>query len=127
MHSSDAPISASRAAVISKLNAFVAADARGPLYIDELCTAIGVSEATLRRWCREHLGMSPLRYLRMRRMHLARRALTRADPTKVTVTAIATATGFWELGRFSTEYRALFGERPKDTLQRNLFRPTSLD
>ena len=123
MRSSDTPIPTSRAAVISKLNAFVAASARGPLYIDELCAAFGVSEETLRRWSRKHLGMSPMRYLRMRRMHLARRALARADPTATTVTAIATAAGFWELGRFSIEYRALFGERPKETLRRILAKP----
>jgi AraC-like DNA-binding protein len=50
------------------------------------------------------------------RMHLARRALARANPSATTVTAIATALGFWVLGRFSLEYRALFGELPKETL-----------
>jgi AraC-like DNA-binding protein len=118
MHSFNVPAPKTPAAVISRLNALIAADARRSLYIDDLCAAFGVSEATLRRWCREHLGMAPLRYLRLRRMHLARRALVRADPTATTVTAIATAMGFGELGRFSVDYRALFSESPSDTLRR---------
>ena len=35
----------------------------------------------------------------------------------VTVTEIATALGFVELGRFSVEYRKAFGESPSETLR----------
>ena len=51
-------------------------------------------------------------------MHFARRALSRANPVTTTVTDIATEFGFWELGRFSVEYRALFGEPPSASLRR---------
>ena len=61
--------------------------------------------------------MSPHRYLWLRRMNLARRSLSRAGPGKATVTSIATEHGFWELGRFSVEYRKLFGETPSTTLR----------
>jgi transcriptional regulator GlxA family with amidase domain len=52
-------------------------------------------------------------------MHLARRALRDADPERTSVTEIATAHGFWELGRFSVEYRNLFDESPSMTLRRS--------
>ena len=62
--------------------------------------------------------MSPKQYLLLRRMQLARWALRAASPEATTVTELATRYGFWQLGRFAVEYRALFGETPSATLQR---------
>jgi AraC-like DNA-binding protein len=89
-----------------------------PFYIPELCKAIAVSDRTLRICCQEQLGMSPKRYLLLRRMHLARRAMRESAPTATTVTEIATRCGFWQFGRFAGEYRSLFGEAPSATLHR---------
>jgi AraC-like DNA-binding protein len=104
--------------VIARLEDFLAANEYEPVYLADVCAAIGVSERTLRVCCQEYLGMGLVRYLRLRRMHLARRALLLADPATATVTGIATEHGFWELGRFSVEYRALFGESPSTSLRR---------
>jgi transcriptional regulator GlxA family with amidase domain len=89
-----------------------------PLYIPEICKAIRVPSRTLRMCCQEHLGMGPKRYLLLRRMHLARRALRRAGPDTASVTDIATRFGFWQLGRFSVQYQSLFGASPSATLRR---------
>ena len=72
----------------------------------------------MRAHCMEHLGMTPHRYLWLRRMHQARRALALADAATTTVTTIATDHGFWELGRFAGEYSRIFGELPSATLRR---------
>jgi AraC-like DNA-binding protein len=89
-----------------------------PLYIPEICKAIRVSDRTLRVCCQEQLRVSPKRYLLLRRMHLARRALRQAAPDTASVTDIATRHGFWQLGRFAGEYQSLFGESPSATLHR---------
>ena len=74
-------------------------------------------ERKLRAACEEHLGMGPIRYLTLRRMHLVRQALLHSHPSTATVTQTVTDHGFWELGRFSVAYRALFGETPSETLR----------
>jgi len=106
------------ARMVARFEEFLAAKKYEPVYIGEMCAGIGVSERTLRTCCQEHLGMGPIHYLWLRRMHLARHALHRAEPTTASVTDIAMEYGFWELGRFSVKYRALFGELPSATLRR---------
>jgi AraC-like DNA-binding protein len=103
-------------AIIRRFEALLAANSDRAMHLPEICAAVGASERTLRTSCEDHLGMGPVRYLWLRRMHLARRALTRGDPAKMTVTRAATDYGFWELGRFAVSYRHLFGESPSATL-----------
>jgi len=107
------------AIVMRRFRRVVEENPEQPLYIPEICKAIRVSQRTLRMCCQEHLGMSPKRYLLLRRMHLARRALRQAAPDAASVTDIATGYGFWQLGRFAVEYQALFGEAPSATLHRS--------
>ncbi|MFL5253610.1 MAG: helix-turn-helix transcriptional regulator, partial [Rhodopila sp.] len=87
-----------------------------PLYIPEICNAIGVAERTLRVCCQEQLGTSPKHFLLMRRMHLARRDLVKADRKTTTVTEIATRYGFWQFGQFAAAYKSIFDELPSETL-----------
>jgi len=108
--------------ILTRFEEFLEANPDRPLYLTEICAAIGAAERTLRASCEEHLGMGPIRYLTLRRMHLVRRALLHSDPSKTTVTQIVTDHGFWELGRFSVAYRALFGESPSDTLRQPTYR-----
>ncbi len=96
---------------------FLEANPNRPLHLVEICEAIGVAERTLRSACEEFIGLGPIRYLSLRRMHQARRALQASDPSTTSVTRIATDYGFWELGRFSVTYHALFGETPSETLR----------
>src|SRR6516162_9838412 len=106
--------------VMRSLEDVVMANADQPLYMTELSAQVGASYWTLRDCCLEYLGMSPKRYLWLRRMHLARRALRSADGERTTVTEIASDYGFWEFGRFSVAYRSLFGESPSATLRRSV-------
>lgn len=106
------------AIVMRRFRRLVEDNPEQPLYIPEICAAIRVSERTLRACCQEHLGVSPKRYLMLRRLHLARRALRAATADRATVTEIVTRYGFWQLGRFAIEYRRLFGETPSATLRR---------
>jgi AraC-like DNA-binding protein len=106
-------------AIIRKFEEVIEASPDTPLYVIDLCREMGVTDRTLRLHCHEHLGMSPHRYLWLRRMHLARRSLIRGAAAVTTVTEIATSCGFGELGRFAVSYRKLFGETPSATLRRH--------
>ncbi len=107
-----------RARVMRRLEEVLTSTPDRPLYMPQLCATVGASYTTLRDCCQEYLGMSPKRYLWLRRMHLVHRALRSAGPEKTTVTEIATDYGFWELGRFAVAYRSLFGEAPSAALRR---------
>jgi transcriptional regulator GlxA family with amidase domain len=85
--------------------------------IAALCRALAVSERTLRKAFHRIHGLPPHRCLRRSRLSWARQELMLARDRSVTVTEIATALGFVELGRFSVEYRRMFGESPSTTLR----------
>lgn len=68
---------------------------------------------------RRHLDTTPMAYLRTARLRRLHDELRGADPAEgATVTEAAARWGFTQLGRLSTQYRALFGESPRDTLRR---------
>ena len=107
-----------RSAIIVRFEKFLLANRHWPVSYVNICATVGVSERTLRAHCQELLGVRPMLYVRLRRMRMARAALLRADPAVTTVTRVAARFGFSELGRFSVEYRKMFGEPPSTTLQR---------
>lgn len=86
--------------------------------IPELCTATSAARRTLEYAFREHLGISPARYLRLCRYRRALSALAGARTGESSVADIAIRVGFSEFGRFAVEYRKLFGEVPSTTLRR---------
>ena len=109
----------SRAAgVMRRFMELVEAEPARPLYMMDVCAELGVSGRTLRQYCLRHVGMGPNRYLWLRRMNLAQRALARSGGA-TTVTQVANDHGFGELGRFAVRYRQLFGEAPSATLRRS--------
>lgn len=88
------------------------------VYAWEICAALGIGDRALRRFFLQYLGVSPARYLRVRRLSMARRALLHPASSRVTVTDVGTGLGFFDLGRFASQYRGLFGENPSQTLRR---------
>jgi AraC-like DNA-binding protein len=88
------------------------------MHVTEICTALGVSDRLLRSLCAEHLGMGPIGYAKRRRMSLVHRAFLRGNRDATSVSDVARRYGFRDPGRFSVNYRAVFGETPSATLRR---------
>lgn len=63
-------------------------------------------------------GMTPLQWLRERRLELARQELLSADFPRSAVKRAALSFRHWHFGRFAAAYRARFGELPSETLAR---------
>ncbi|ARJ06894.1 hypothetical protein B5808_17930 [Cnuibacter physcomitrellae] len=66
---------------------------------------------------RRYTGLTPLQYLRDRRLDDAHARLIVADAATVNVAAVARACGFVHMPRFARDYRLRFGENPRDTLR----------
>ena len=104
--------------IMARFEAALAVHADCQPSLAEFCAAIGVAERTLRACCAEFLGLSPTKYILLRRLNMVRSALRRADPATARVAEIARSFQFSELGRFAVTYRRTFGEMPSITLRR---------
>jgi len=89
-----------------------------PITLQDLCTRVYASRRSLMRGFREHLGMGPMAYLKLRRLHGVHAQLLREENGSVRVQDLAGQWGFHNAGHFARDYRALFGERPRETLRR---------
>jgi transcriptional regulator GlxA family with amidase domain len=107
----------SRRELVAMVVAYLRDNLGEPVTVTELSRMAGVSERTLRAAFHDVLGLSPKRYAIAQRLHAAREALSTADPHTTTVTDVAMAYGFFELGRFAGRYRHAFGEAPSRTLR----------
>jgi transcriptional regulator GlxA family with amidase domain len=96
----------------------VTATPAGIAGVVELSGTLGVPERRMREAFASVLGVSPSRYLRLRRLVLVRTSLRSPAPSWPSVREAALAHGFRHLGHFASVYRAAFGEPPSMTLER---------
>ncbi len=88
-----------------------------PISLDGLCRQVAAGRRSLLQGFREHLGMGPMAYLKIRRLHSVRRALLAADPQALRIHELAAQWGFMNAGHFARDYRSLFGEHPRTSLR----------
>lgn len=87
------------------------------LTMENISAAAKCSARTLHRAFREHRQISVMQYVKSQRMQRVRHELMSGiDITSVT--DVALKWGFSHLGQFAVDYRALFGEKPSDTLRK---------
>lgn len=90
-----------------------------PVSMRDIAQHVGASIRSVQQGFHDELGVSPMTYLRERRLERAREELTDAEPSDgVTVTGVAEHWGFHHLGSFAGLYRKRWGESPSDTLRR---------
>lgn len=84
------------------------------LGVERLCSELHITRRTLQNCFQDSLGISPASYLRLVRLNAVRRELRSASGER-TIGDLAARWGFWHMGHFSQDYKALFGETPSHT------------
>lgn len=98
---------------------FVTEHLHEPIHLEDLCSVLGLSRRGVELIFQDSLGIGPTAFLRHKRLHGVRRALSTAPPVAGAVKKFALEWGFWHMGHFSHEYRTFFGESPSETLARS--------
>ena len=104
--------------LVKQVEGWARANPTTPITLEQLCCIAYASRRSLMRGFREHLGMGPMAFLKLRRLHGVHAALLRHEPEAVMVQELAAHWGFHNAGHFARDYRCQFGELPLQTLRR---------
>lgn len=96
---------------------FIHANLSKTITIGDIAEASGTTPRSLQLYFQSEFGLSPMRYLKQQRLLLARRLILQSEDNR-TLGEIIYEAGFSHFGRFSSEYRDLFGEPPSQTKAR---------
>lgn len=100
--------------VVRRVRELVTEQPQACLGVEQLCARLHITRRTLQNCFQDSLGISPASYLRLVRLNAVRRELRDADAGQ-TIGDVAARWGFWHMGHFSQDYKALFGETPSTT------------
>ena len=87
-----------------------------PITGPDVARAAAVSIRALQSGFHEELGMSPMAYVRQRRLERVHAELL-ASPSRPLVHIVAARWGFYHFGRFAEQYRRKFGVLPSETVR----------
>jgi AraC-like DNA-binding protein len=103
---------------VRRAEEYIEANWDQPLTVEALALVAGVSTRSLFLSFQRNRGYSPMDFVKRVRLTHARAMLDRPNET-ASVTDVAFACGFGNLGHFANYYRERFGEVPSVTLQRS--------
>lgn len=100
--------------VIRRAKDYIDAHLADDVRIPDLCRYCAVSLSTLERAFKEEIGVTPLRYMLVVRLHESRLKLRSKDALHQSVAHIASKCGFTHMGRFARAYHQHFGVLPSE-------------
>lgn len=103
---------------LRRVEAYIEANWNRPILIEDLVAVAGVSARSLYSGFEKVFECSPMAFVKRQRLLRARERLTITNEA-TTVTGVAFACGFSNLGHFARDYRATFGELPSETLRKS--------
>ncbi|MGD1714421.1 helix-turn-helix domain-containing protein [Dapis sp. BLCC M172] len=108
-----------RAKLIAQAEKKMFAHLEQPLTLKQLAENLGCSSCALSFGFKDLFGVSPMRYLKVQRLHAVRQHLKASQPENCTIAILASEFGFYSPCHFTSDYKAMFGELPSETLLNN--------
>jgi AraC-like DNA-binding protein len=102
---------------LALIEAWIEANLDEAFGVEDLAAVANVSARSVQLAFGRLRGCTPMQFVLRRRLKKARSLLISPTPS-TTVTTVAMDCGCFHLGRFAAAYRALFGEKPSETLAR---------
>jgi AraC-like DNA-binding protein len=102
---------------VRRAEEYIEANWDQPITVEALSAATGANPRSIFHVFKESRGYSPMAFVKQVRLRQSRRMLMMPD-ADASVTTVAIACGFSNLGRFSKDYDRMFGELPSVTLNR---------
>lgn len=112
------PVKQETRRVVRDAIAYIDAHLAEHITMASIADSVHMSVRSVQQGFREELGVSPMSYVRDRRLDRVHAELADALPSDgVTVTDVANRWGFHHLGSFAVEYRKRWGITPSETLR----------
>jgi AraC family ethanolamine operon transcriptional activator len=105
-----------RSRCLQRARDFIEANLASPLGLETLSLETGASPRTLEIAFREFLNITVVQYIKNRRLIAINHIFLDPQTTATSVSVLARAHGFNHMGHFASDYHALFGEHPSETL-----------
>lgn len=113
------PVAPARVGRLKPVIEHIEANLAEGLTPQELAKVGSMSVRTLHETFKKAFDVSPMEYVRVKRLELVRAELLRNRDPQLRVTDLATSFGFFHLGRFAQQYRERYGETPSMTVRRH--------
>lgn len=105
---------------IHKAETYIRANLTEKIDLDTLVGVSGVSRRTLQVGFRRYRQTTPMRLVKSLRLAAARADLSARPTDKRSVTRVATEYNFYQLSKFSRDFRSAFGDLPSRLAQRSV-------
>jgi AraC-like DNA-binding protein len=112
------PVSGLGGGQLRQMEEYILAHWNEPLTIENIASSISVSARSIFHNFKRRRGQSPMQFVKQVRLKHARHMLVRGD-APISVTEVAFACGFGNLGHFARDYFRAFGERPSETVRKH--------
>ena len=107
-----------RSKLIAQAEKKILAHLEKPLTLKQLAENLVCSSRALSFGFKDLFGLSPMRYLKVRRLNAVRQHLKAREPENCTIAILASEFGFYSPCHFTQDYKAMFGELPSETLRK---------